>query len=112
MNRKQYLEARTRNGREIWNLSVKEIKRYLEEHNPKILIKCGVYEYTSDLASLVYRIGSARHIKEVFNGYMNTYVNDVFWTREATGWTDGHEVADYDDTECIKIEQSYWLKQD
>ena len=43
---------------------------------------------------------------------MNTYVNNVFWTREATGWTDGHEIADYDDTECIKIEQSYWLNQD
>ena len=112
MNKKQYLESRTSNGREIWNLSVKEIKSYLEEHNPKILIKCGVNEYTSDLASLVYRIGCPRHIKEVFNGYMNTYVNDVFWTREATGYTDGHEVADYDDTECIKIEQSYWLNQD
>ena len=91
-------------------LTIKKINSYLNEYNPKVLVKSGVNNYTTDLASVVFRNGISEHAIQVFNAYLNTYVNNIFYTREATEWNDGYENADYDDNEYVKIEQSYWLQ--
>ena len=80
-------------------LTIKEINSYLNEHNPKVLVK-------SD-----FRNGVSQFAKDVFFAYENTYVNNTFYTKEATGWNDGHENADYDDIECVKIEHDCWMTE-
>ena len=77
-----------------------------------IRIKSGLNKYTTDLASVVFRNGVSQYAVDVFDAYLNTYVNNTFYIKEATGWTDGFEQTDYDDVEFVKINQSYWLKQD
>jgi|TARA_A100001515_G_scaffold132480_1_gene120937 predicted metal-dependent phosphoesterase TrpH len=93
-------------------LTIKKINSYLNEHNPKVLVKSGLNKYTTDLASVVFRNGVSQYAVDVFDAYLNTYVNNTFYIKEATGWTDGFEQTDYDDVEFVKINQSYWLKQD
>lgn len=93
-------------------LTIKEINSYLNEHNPKVLVKSDAFDsYTIDLASVVFRNGVSQFAKDVFFAYENTYVNNTFYTKEATGWNDGHENADYDDIECVKIEHDCWLTE-
>ena len=93
-------------------LTIKQINSYLNEHNPKVLVKSDAFNsYTIDLASVVFRNGVSQYAIDVFNGYLSTYVNNTFYTKVATGWTDNYERADYDDVEFVKIEQSYWLRQ-
>tara|TARA_R100001163_G_C5022228_1_gene164743 strand:+ start:156 stop:458 length:303 start_codon:yes stop_codon:yes gene_type:complete len=93
------------------NLTIKKINSYLNEHNPKVLVKSGLNKYTTDLASVVFRNGASEYAKDVFNSYLKTYVNNTFYTKKATGWTDGYELTDYDDVEFVKINQSYWLNE-
>tara|TARA_R100001163_G_C4913686_1_gene96890 strand:+ start:61 stop:363 length:303 start_codon:yes stop_codon:yes gene_type:complete len=93
-------------------LNIKQINSYLNEHNPKVLIKSDAFDsYVIDLASVVFRNGVSQYAIDVFNAYLNTHVNNTFYTKESTGWNDGYERADYDDVEFVKIEQSFWLKQ-
>ena len=38
-------------------LTIKKVNSYLNEHNPKVLVKSGLNKYTTDLASVVFRNG-------------------------------------------------------